>query len=160
MEPVWERPKGHFTHRDWGPVPWPLHFNHSHWWECSIHTTLEGPTKYANEMQDGWMDVKVYMDGFLHGIKWIMFHGHLDYFQKPPVGGRPHTKPLGDYGTRNIHNRWFGVWGLAWIEIHWNSIWLRAPSHMISHYTWGFVTTLNGMEVSWDGLHTLSFGLS
>jgi hypothetical protein len=22
----------------------------------------------------------------LHGIEWIMFHGHLDYFQKPPLG--------------------------------------------------------------------------
>jgi hypothetical protein len=28
------------------------------------------------------------------------------------------------------------VWRLAWIEIHWNSICLRAPSHMTSHYTW------------------------
>jgi hypothetical protein len=30
-----------------------------------------------------------------------------------------------------------------WIEIHWNSIWLRAQSHMTSHYTWGPVTTLH-----------------
>ena len=75
-----------------------------------------------------------------------MFHGHLDYFQKPPLGGRPNTKP-GDHGTPNAHNRWFilfyHVWGPAWIEIHWNSIWLRARSHMTSHYTWGFVTTLH-----------------
>ena len=75
-----------------------------------------------------------------------MFHGHLDYFQKPPLGGRPNTKP-GDHGTPNAHNRWFilfyHVWGPAWIEIHWNSIWLRARSHMTSHYTWGSVTTLH-----------------
>ena len=25
-----------------------------------------------------------------------MFHGHLDYFKKPPLGGRPNTKP-GDH---------------------------------------------------------------
>ena len=31
----------------------------------------------------------------------------------------------------------------AWIKIHWNSIWLRAQSHMTSHYTWGSVTTLH-----------------
>ena len=31
----------------------------------------------------------------------------------------------------------------AWIEIHWNSIRLRAWSHMASHYTWGSVTTLH-----------------
>ena len=91
------------------------------------------------------MDVKSTWK-FLHGIQWIMFHGHLDYFQKPPLGGRPNTKP-GDHGTPNAHNRWFilfyHVWGPAWIEIHWNSIWLRARSHMTSHYTWGSVTTLH-----------------
>jgi hypothetical protein len=41
----------------------------------------------------------------LYGIKWIMFHGRLDYFQKPPLEGRPNTKP-GDHGTPNAHNRW------------------------------------------------------
>jgi hypothetical protein len=44
--------------------------------------------------------------GFLHGIGWIMFHGHLDYFQKPPRGGRRNTK-LGDHGTLNTRNRCF-----------------------------------------------------
>ena len=34
-----------------------------------------------------------------------MFHGHLHYFQNPPLGGRPNTKP-GDHGTPNAHNRW------------------------------------------------------
>ena len=106
----------------------------------SLHTTLEGPTEHVNAR---WMWS---LHGFLHGIEWIMFHGHLDYFQKPPLGGRPNTKP-GDHGTPNAHNRWFilfyHVWGPAWIEIHWNSIWLRARSHMTSHYTWGSMTTLH-----------------
>jgi hypothetical protein len=74
-----------------------------------------------------------------------MFHGYLDYFQKPPLGGRPNTK-LGDHGILNAHNRWFVlfyyVWGHAWIKFRWNSIWLRPWSHMASHYTWGHVTTL------------------
>ena len=90
------------------------------------------------------MDVKVYMDLFLHGIEWIMFHGYLDYFPKPLLGGRPNTKP-GDHGALNAHHPWlillYHVWGLAWIEIHRNSIWLRAWSHTISHYTWGSMTT-------------------
>ena len=77
-----------------------------------------------------------------------MFHGHLYYFQTPPLGGRPNTKP-GDHSTPNAHNRWFilfyHVWGPAWIEIHWNSIWLRARSHMTSHYIWGSVTTLHNV---------------
>ena len=84
------------------------------------------------------------LHGFIHGIKWIVFHGHLDHFQKPPLGGRPHIK-LGDHGTPNIHDRWYilfyQMWGTAWIDIHWNSIWSRVRSHMISHYTWGSVTT-------------------
>ena len=84
--------------------------------------------------------------GFLHGIIWIMFHGHLDYFLKPPLGGRPNTNP-GDHGTSDDPKRWlilfYHVWGPAWIEIHWKSIWLRARSHINPHYTWGSVTRLH-----------------
>jgi hypothetical protein len=40
--------------------------------------------------------------GFLHGIEWITFHGHLDYFQKPSLGDKSrsgsNTNP-GDHGT-------------------------------------------------------------
>jgi hypothetical protein len=35
-----------------------------------------------------------------------MFHDHVDYFQKPPLGGKPNTKPR-DHGTLNAHNRSF-----------------------------------------------------
>jgi hypothetical protein len=52
------------------------------------------------------------------------------------------------------------VWGLTWMEIHWNSIWLRA-GHIWLH------TTLEGpwpryiiLVACWEGLWTLSFGLS
>jgi len=105
-----------------------------------LHTMLEGPMEYVNTR---WMRS---LHGFLHGIKWIMFHGHLDYFSKSPLGDMPNTKQ-GDHGTPNAHNRWFTlcyhVWGPTWIEIHWNSIWLRARSHMASHYDWESVTTLH-----------------
>ena len=33
-----------------------------------------------------------------------MFHGHLNYLKKPPIGDRPNTKP-GDHGTPKSHNR-------------------------------------------------------
>ena len=46
------------------------------------------------------------LHGFLPGIEWIMFHGHLDYDSKPPLGGRPNTK-LGDHNTPNAHSRYF-----------------------------------------------------
>ena len=64
--------------------------------------------------------------------------------QKPHLGGRPNTK-LGDHGTLNAHNHWYilfyHMWGSAWVEFHWWGIWLRARSHMTSHYTWGSVIT-------------------
>ena len=120
----------------------------------SLHTTLERPTEYVNVR---WT---YSLPRFLHGIKWIMFHGHLDYFQKSPLGGRPNTK-LGDHGTPSTHNHRFTlfyyVWGTTWIGIYWDSIWLRASLHMTSHYTRPHYMIL---EVSWDGLRTLSFGLS
>ena len=106
-------------------------------------------------VQDG---CKVYMDSY----EWIMFYGHLDYSQKPPLGGR--------------HNHWetmalrtlttvgliccYRVWGPAWIEIRWNSTWLRAWSHTTSRCILGFVTTTWFLELFWDGLWTFSFGLS
>jgi hypothetical protein len=64
-----------------------------------LHNMPEGLTEYVNAR---WMWS---LHGFLHGIIWVMFHGHLDYFEKPPLGGRPNTKP-GDHGTPKTHNRW------------------------------------------------------
>ena len=63
----------------------------------SLHTTLEGPMGVC---ECKMMDVKSTW------FEWIMFHGYLDYFQKPSLGGRPNTKP-GDHGTLNAHNCWF-----------------------------------------------------
>ena len=54
--------------------------------------------EYANVR---WMYI---LHGFLNGIKWIMFHGYLDYFQNPPLRPWPNTKS-GDHGTLNAHNR-------------------------------------------------------
>jgi hypothetical protein len=108
----------------------------------SLHTTLEGPTKYVNAR---WMQS---LHEVLHGIKWTMVHGHLDCFKKPPLGSRPNTKPR-DYGTLNAHkpssySTLSCVALPAWIEIRRNSIWLRARLHMASHYiTWGPMTTLH-----------------
>jgi hypothetical protein len=64
----------------------------------SLHTMLEGPTEYVNAR---WM---VSLHGFLHDIEWIMFHGHLNFFQKLLSRGRPNTK-LDNLGTLNAHNR-------------------------------------------------------
>ena len=66
-----------------------------------LHTTLEGPTEYMY-VNARWMES---LHGFLHGIEWIMFLGHLDYCQNPSLEGRPYTKPPGDHGIPNAHNR-------------------------------------------------------
>ena len=77
----------------------------------SLHTTLKGPMEHVNAR---WMQS---LHGFLYDIKWIIFYGHLDYFQKPSLGGRPNTKP-GDHGTPNAHNRWFIL--LSCVRTHMN----------------------------------------
>ena len=92
-----------------------------------------------------------------------MFHGHLDYIQKPHVGGRPSTTSK-DHGNLESHNRWLIIfWWVdsAWIECIEISFG-QGPNHTWLH------TTLEGpwphyviLEVSWDGgLWTLPFGLS
>ena len=107
-----------------------------------VRFTLWWRDQRSMRMQDGCKSPH----GFLRGIEWLMFLGHLDYFQKLPLGGRSSTK-LGDHDTPNAHSRWFilsyHAWRPTWIEFHWNSIWWRARSHMASHYTWGSVTTLH-----------------
>ena len=105
-------------------------------------------TLHLRDQQRMWMQddgCKVYMasymapNGSCFMITWIIFKNHL-------LGGMPNTK-LGDHGTPNADDCWFillyHVWRPAWMEIHWNSIRLRARSHMTSHYTWGSVTTLH-----------------
>ena len=118
---------------------------------AQICLTLRLRDQRSRWMQDG---CKVYMDPHM-GSNGSCFQGHLDYFQKRSLGGRPNTKP-GDHETPNAHNHWFILfylmWGPAWIEIHCNSIWLRVGHIMTSHYMI--------LEVSWDGVWTLSFGLS
>jgi hypothetical protein len=86
------------------------------------------------------------LHGFLHGHQMDCVSWSLGIsFQKPPLGGRPNTKP-GDHGNVNAHNQSFilsyHVWEPTWIKIHWTSIWLRTRSHTASHYTWGSMTTL------------------
>ena len=53
-------------------------------------------------MQDG---CKVHMDSYVASNE-SCFMVTWDYFQKPPFGGRPNTKPE-DHGTPNAHNRLF-----------------------------------------------------
>ena len=83
-------------------------------------------------------------------IKCIMFHDHFNYFQKPPLEGRPNTK-LETMALQNLI-----IVDLlyvtmcedpAWIEFHWNSICLRAWSHTSSHYMCPYNVEIFGSEI-------------
>jgi hypothetical protein len=128
----------------------------------SLPTTLEGPTEYVNAR---WMYT---LYGFLHGIKWIMFHGRSVCFQKPPLGDRPNTK-LGDYGIwtlttvdlfysimcedlyeKNIIETKFG-WGTGHIWFHTTRLW-RCLGIAFGHFLLGshnFMVTALGSCAKW-----------
>ena len=106
----------------------------------SLHTTLEGPTEYVNAK---WMSS---VHGFLLYIKWIMFLITWIIFKNHllDVGLTQswETMALWMLTIINIYI-FYHARGSTWIGIHWNNIWLKARSHMTSHYTRGFVSTLH-----------------
>jgi hypothetical protein len=110
-------------------------------------------------VQDG---CNIHMDSYMASIgscfilTWIVFKNHF-----LEVGLTPNRETMALRTLTTVDLFYFyHAWRSMWIGIHWNSIWLRAQSYMTSHYTWGYVTTLHDLEVSWDGFWTLSFGLS
>ena len=114
--------KFHFTRET--ESPWPLHFKHSRWWKRRSRSKFASHYAWGtNKVCECKMDVKVYMDTYMASngscfmVPWTI--------QKPPLGGRPNTKP-GDHDILNAHNHWFilfyHMWVHAWIDIHWNSI--------------------------------------
>ena len=66
--------------------------------------TLRLRDQWSRWVQDGW---RVYMYSYM-ASDGSCVHGHLDHFQKLPLGGRPNIKPR-DHGTPNTHNRWLIV---------------------------------------------------
>ena len=93
---------------------------------------------------------------FLHGIKWTVFHGHLDYFQEPPLGGRPDIKTGRPWHSECSQSLVYFILFLLWIEIAFG--W--GPGHIWLH------TTLEGpwpqymiSEVSGQPLHTFFWAL-
>ena len=148
--------------QDWEPMTVTLQA--SHWWKRRSRSKFASHyawgTNKVCECMICSMDVKSTWIP-----TWITSRGHLDYFQKPPLGSRPNTKP-GDRGTPNAHNCWFilvyHVWGPTWVEIHWTSIWLRVRSHMAStlHLKIREYNNYMILKVCCDGLWTMSFGLS
>ena len=115
-------------------------------------------TQHLRDLWSMWMQdgCKVYLDTYMASSgSWS--RGQVDNFQNPPRRGRPNTKP-GYHGTLNAHNRWFiifyHVWGPSWIFIE-GPVPYDFTLHLrvVDHTTWF-------LEVSWDCLWMLTFGLS
>ena len=127
-----------------GPSPLPLRFR----------------DQWSMWMRDG---CKVCMDSYMASngswfmVTWINFKNRLLEAGLTQIRKSMALWTLTIVGLFYFYHVWEG---LAWIDIHWNSIWLRLLSHMSSHYTWRSVPHYMILEVSWDGLWTLSFGLS
>jgi hypothetical protein len=114
----------HFTHKT--KSPWPLHFKFPHWWR------RQSRSKFASHYSRGTNGV------FLHVIKWIMFHGHLDYFQKPPLGGRPNTKTRRPHHSERSQPLIYSI--LSCMKIHMNRKFIKiafgwGPGHIWLHTT-------------------------
>ena len=122
----------------------------------SLHTTLEGPMEFC----ECKMDVKPTWIPTWHRIDHVSWSLGLFWIKNHFLG----VGLTQNQETMALQTRWFiwfyHVWGPAWIEIHWNCMWLRVWSHITSHYTWRSVITRHDLEVCWDALWTLSFGLS
>ena len=82
-------------------------------------------------MQDG---CKVYMDSYMAScvlISWINFKSHL-----LEVGLTQNRETVALQNLTTVDLLYLIMCeDPAWIEIHWNSSWLRARSHMTSHTT-------------------------
>ena len=155
------RSKGHFTHET--ESPWPLHFKHSHWWKrgsrIHVHFTLHLRDQRSKWMQDR---CKVYMDSYMASngscfmCTWTIFKNHILKV------GLTHNREIMTLRTlttvgifyyimcKNPHDYTFIEIAFGWGP---GQIWLHTtlegpwPHYMI-------------LEVCWDSLWTLSFGLS
>ena len=95
-------------------------------------------------MQDGCkvhMDSYVALNGSCFMVTWTFSKHHF-----LEVGLTQNRETMALRTLTTVDSFYFIIYeNPTWIEIHWNSIWLRAQSHMISHYTWGSVTTLHDL---------------
>jgi hypothetical protein len=107
--------------------------------------TLRLRDQWSMWLQDG---CKVYMDSYMASnrscfmVTWTISKNHL---WEVGLTQNRETMALQTLTTVKLFD-FYHVWGPAWLEIYWNSIWLRVQSHMTSHYTWGSMTTIHDFE--------------
>jgi hypothetical protein len=127
--------KGHFTQET--ESPWPVDFKHSCWW------TRWRRSKFASHYACGTNGVcECKMDGKSTWIPPGIPTWHRQDRVSWSLGLFSRTASW-RWAKRKTGRPWH-VWGLAWIEIHWNNIWLRTLStydfklhlRICDHTTW------------------------
>ena len=120
--------------------------------------TLHLRDQLSKWKQDG---CKVYKDSYMASngacfmVTWIISKNHL-----LEIGLTQNRETMALQSLTTIEFLHFIVYeDPLWIEIHWNDIWLRAQSHMASHYSWGPVTTLRDFGSILGRPLCTSFGL-
>ena len=132
---------GPFYTQDWEPVTFTL-------WAFSLVAKVEPvQVRFTLRLRDQWSmwmhdGCKVYMDSYM-ALNGSCFTITL----KNTLGGRSNTNP-GDHALWTFTTVALFYFIMCEDPHKWkfylsNSIWLRARSHMTSHYTWGSVTTLH-----------------
>jgi hypothetical protein len=105
--------------------------------------TLRSRDQQSKWMQDG---CKFYIESYMASngscfmVIWITFKNHL---LEVGVTQNWEIMALRNLTTNDLLYL-IMCEDLAWLEIHQNSVWLRARSHVTSHYIWGSMTTLHG----------------
>jgi hypothetical protein len=121
-----------------------------------VRFTLRLRDQRSMWIQDG---CKVHMDSYMASngscfmVTWIIFKNHL-----LEVGLTHNRETMALWMLTIVDLFYFyHVWGRAWIEIHWHSIWFRVRSHITSQYTLiisGHKKTIPGAVLDW--IHTCS----
>jgi hypothetical protein len=110
-------------------------------------------------MQDGcevYMVLYMVSNGSCFHGHWIIFKTHI-----LEVSLTENQKTIAFWKSTTIGLLYFIMWeDPVWIGTHSNRIWLRASSHMTSHYTWGSMTKMQDFRSALGLPLNTSFGLS
>jgi hypothetical protein len=153
--------KGHFTHEAEGL--WPMHLKHSCWWKRRSLSKLDSHCAWGTNKVSGCkMDAKStwfctwYLMDRVFMVTWIIFKTHI-----LEVSLTENQKTIAFWKSTTIGLLYFIMWeDPVWIGTHSNRIWLRASSHMTSHYTWGPMTKMQDFRSALGLPLNTSFGLS
>ena len=145
--------------------PWPLHIKHSHWWKRWSWSKFASHYVWGtNGVCECKVDVKSMRIPTWHQMHHVPWS--LGLFSKTTSWSKNSlTQNQRNHGILNVHNRWFILFYHVW-ETRINKSSLKYAFGWGPGHIWLHITIEDPrphymiLEVSWDGLRTLSFGLS